>query len=325
MDGLYRAPWWLPGGHLQTIVAALWGRQRLEKPHYRRERWTTPDGDFIDVDQLDEADGRPVIVLFHGLEGSSLSHYAMAFAHECRRRHWGYVVPHFRGCSGEINRGPRAYHSGDAEEIEWILDTLRQKHPRIGPLYAVGISLGGNALMKWCADAGDRAASTVSRAVAVCSPLDLAAAGAAIDRGMNRHLYARMFLRTMKRKARQKWNQYPGLFDLNRALAARTLEAFDDVFTAPLHGFRGVHDYWRRASAKPGLRHVKIPALVLNARNDPFIPSASLPGPSDVARTVQLWQPMTGGHVGFADDLRLQRMPRAVCDWLSGDEGSLHG
>jgi len=322
----FRSPLWLPGGNLQTVWAArLAVTHRGPAPAFRRERWDTPDGDFIDVDfALEPAQAtdaaarpRPLLVLFHGLEGSSTGHYSLAMADEARRRGWAYAVPHFRGCSGELNRAPRAYHSGDFEEIGWILARLRARAR--APLAAVGISLGGNALMRWAAEAG-QSASTLARAViAVCSPLDLAAAGQAIDRGFNRQVYARMFLATMKPKALAKLAQHPGLFDSQRLRAARTLREFDEVFTGPLHGFAGTDDYWARASAQPHLARICIPALAVNARNDPFIPSRSLPRPGHVGR-VELWQPAHGGHVGFAHGAppgHLRTLPRAVLDWLS--------
>jgi predicted alpha/beta-fold hydrolase len=320
----YRGPRWLPGGHLQTIWPALATRRlgTLTRPAYRRERWTTPDGDFIDADwqDLPGDDGRtaPLLVLFHGLEGSSTSHYALAFAAAARERGWRYVVPHFRGCSGEINRAPRAYHSGDHEEIGWMLAQAKAAHP--GPVVAVGVSLGGNALLRWAEEAGDSAARTVRAVAAVCSPLDLAAGGRAIGRGFSRQVYTRMFLRSMKPKALAKWAQHPGLFDRERLLAARDLYAFDDVFTAPLHGFRGTDDYWARASAKPHLARIRMAALVVNALNDPFVPATSLPRPHEVGRHVTLWQPAHGGHVGFPAGRfpgHVQSMPEAVLGWLA--------
>ncbi len=314
----YRAPRWLPGGHLQTIWSARLARPAV-RPPVRRERWSTPDGDFIDVDFAGSASPEaPMLVLFHGLEGDIDSHSSLAFADEAVRRGWAFALPHFRGCSGELNLAPRAYHSGDHEEIGWILGRLRAG--RAAPLRVAGISLGGNALMRWAQEAGESAAATVSAVAAVCSPLDLAAAGRAIGQGFNRLAYTRMFLATMKPKALAKWAQHPGLFDRDRVRAARTLHAFDDAFTAPLHGFTSVEDYWARASAKPHLKRLRIPALLLNARNDPFVPAASLPGPADVAPGVELWQPAQGGHVGFAHDAfpgRLQALPRAVVDWLA--------
>ena len=320
----YRPPAWLPGGNLQTLWAARLSRPHLPGPalQWRRERWDTPDGDFIDVDHsLPLAGAAPPqrqLVLFHGLEGTSGSQYAQAFASVARQRGWAYAVPHFRGCSGELNRAPRAYHSGDFEEIGWVLQRLRARSA--APLLVVGISLGGNALLRWTQEAGDSAAAVAGAVATVCSPIDLAAAGRAIDSGFNWAVYSRMFLATMKPKALAKWQQHPGLFDREKLAAARTLFEFDNVFTAPLHGFRDTPDYWQRASAQPHLARVRIPALVLNARNDPFVPASHLPRPPDVGRFVTLWQPAQGGHVGFPaggfPGHTLAR-PVAVADWLA--------
>ncbi len=320
----YRAPSWLPGGNLQTIWAATRAKRHLGPvPQFARERWATPDGDFIDVDHLAPAPAgasAPHLVLFHGLEGSSQSQYAQAFASVAQQRGWAFSVPHFRGCSGELNRAPRAYHSGDFEEIGWILQRLRAGSA--APLRVVGVSLGGNALLRWAQEAGHSAAATASAVAAVCSPIDLAASGAAIDRGFNWLVYSRMFLATMKPKALAKWQQHPGLFDRNKLAAARTLFEFDNVFTAPLHGFKDTPDYWSRASAKPHLAALRIPALVLNARNDPFVPAACLPALPPRAATgfVTLWQPAQGGHVGFPSGgypASVLAMPQAVADWLA--------
>jgi hypothetical protein len=308
---------------VQTIYAAKFARRYVgPTPQWARERWATSDGDFVDVDwrQDDVLKGKdaPLLVLFHGLEGSSHSHYAQAFAAETRARGWRMAVPHFRGCSGELNWAPRAYHSGDFEEIGWMLSRFRSQYH--GPVFAVGISLGGNALMRWAGEMGRAATQVVDGVVSVCSPVDLTASGNAIDSGFNKAVYARMFLATMKPRALQKLKQFPGLFDPTELMAANTLYAFDDVFTAPLHGFRGTDDYWDRASAKPGLSRVQVPALVLNARNDPFIPASSLPTKDQVSEHVTLWQPETGGHVGFASGRfpgDLIEMPWAVLEWMT--------
>ncbi|RIX73782.1 YheT family hydrolase [Acidovorax cavernicola] len=322
----YTAPHWLPGGNLQTIWAALWAR-RFDGPApvYRRERWTAPDGDFIDVDFADapQPGPRPLLVLFHGLEGSSRSHYAEAFAAFAASRGMAFAVPHFRGCSGELNLAPRAYHSGDHEEIDWILRRMHAQHVVQGgggPVLAAGVSLGGNALLRWACEAGETARASVEAVASVCAPLDLAAGGEAIGRGFNRLVYTRMFLATMKPKALAKLAQFPGLFDRDRLMAARDLYAFDDVFTAPLHGFRNTDDYWARGSSKPLLGAIRVPALVVNARNDPFIPARSLPGPGEVGSHVTLWQPEGGGHVGFPLGLppgHVGGMPERVGGWLA--------
>lgn len=315
----YVAPWWLPGGNLQTIWPALYAR-RVFGPHpeYRRERWNAPDQDFIDVDWLKSEPSDTLLVMFHGLEGSSRSYYAEAFADFARERGFAFAVPHFRGCSGELNLGPRAYHSGDHEEIDWILKRFRQQHR--GPILVAGISLGGNALMRWAGEMGDAAMQVCSAVACVCAPLDLAASGGAIGRGFNRMVYTRMFLDSMKPKALKKLAQHPGLFDLQALMAARDLYEFDNVFTAPLHGFKSTEDYWGRASAKPHLQGIRIPALAVNARNDPFVPAWSLPHQNEVGRSVTLWQPSQGGHVGFAQGPppgHVRTLPDAVGGWLA--------
>jgi len=323
----YIAPIWLPGGHAQTIYAAV-AAPRL-RVVYRRERWDTPDGDFIDLDwavnpepgasrinlsrpgergsrapsndnlarlgqDLEEA---PLVVLFHGLEGNSQSHYAVALMAALQKIGWRGVVVHFRGCSGEINRRPRAYHSGDSAEIDWVLHRLKQQHPAV-PLYAVGVSLGGNALLKWLGETGASAREWVDRAAAVSAPVDLMAAGNALDHGFNL-VYVRHFLASMKKKALAKLSHHPGLYNAACVRAAFTLREFDDLVTAPLHGYTGVDDYWTRASAKPLLRHIGVPTLMINARDDPFLPCGALPAPHEVSPQVLLEQPENGGHVGF--------------------------
>ena len=321
----YTAPWWLPGGNAQTLWAALFARRHAgAAPHWRRERWQTPDGDFVDVDTTTHAASpdAPLLVLFHGLEGSSASQYAVAFADFAAREGLVLAVPHFRGCSGELNLAPRAYHSGDFQEIDWMLRRFASGHPG-RPLLAAGVSLGGNALLRWAGEMGTEAARTVRAVAAVCSPLDLAAGGHAIGRGFNRLVYTRMFLSTMVPKALKKLEQHPGLFDREALLAASDLYQFDNLFTAPLHGFRDTDDYWARASAKPVLSDIRVPALALNALNDPFVPADSLPTPRQAGPQVTLWQPAQGGHVGFPVSLpplglpgHVMAMPAAVGHWL---------
>lgn len=314
----YTAPVWLPGGNLQTIWPALYSRRMHGPvPKFTRERWTTPDHDFIHVDTLVSPAHPVLMVLFHGLEGTSRSHYSESFADYAREHRVAYAIPHFRGCSGEINLAPRAYHSGDYEEIDWILKRFRSQHT--GPIVAVGISLGGNALMRWAAEAGAQAAQTVNAVASISSPIDLAAGGHAIGKGFNRLVYTRMFLNSMKPKALTKLKQHPGLFNEEALRAAKDLFEFDNIFTAPLHGFKNTEDYWERASAKPHLHRICIPALVVNARNDPFVPAWSLPTAAEVSKQVTLWQPAHGGHVGFASGGlpgHVRGLPDQVGSWL---------
>jgi predicted alpha/beta-fold hydrolase len=318
----YRAPWYLPGGNLQTIYPALC----LARPPcaYRRERWATPCGqDFIDVDVVDAPPDRPdapFVLLFHGLEGSSNSHYARSLMAAVRARGWQGAVAHFRGCSGEANLAPRFYHSGDTTELDWIIRRLRARVT--GPLYAAGVSLGGNALLRWLGEQGV-AAGIVDAAVSVSAPLDLAAGGAALGRGVNR-LYTRMFLQTLKPKALARLARYPGLFDRDALLAAQDLYAFDNVVTAPLHGYRDTNDYWHRASARHVLHDITVPTLVLNARNDPFLPGRHLP--VSAAPGVTLEYPATGGHVGFVTGPfpgRLDWLPRRILAFFDTRAGHM--
>ena len=309
----YPPPLWLPGGHLQTIFPA----KCIAKPAvtFRRERWDTHDGDFVDVDFVDGDAGAPLVVLFHGLEGSSDSHYSRALMATLAARGWSGAIPHFRGCSGELNLAPRFYHSGDAGEIDWILRRMRSRTS--GKLYATGASLGGNALLRWLGESQHQA-DFVDAAVAVSAPLDLAGGGASLSSGLNM-VYTRMFLQTLKPKCLAKLNQFPGLFDREALLGARDLYQFDNVVTAPLHGYRDTDDYWDRASARHVLDDITVPTLVLNARNDPFLPDRHLP--TSASPMVTLEYPAHGGHVGFAAGPlpgRLDWLPQRMLAFLEG-------
>lgn len=332
----YRAPRWLAGsglvaGNVQTIWPALYSRvhpdRRAGPVSYLRERWDSPDGDFIDLDFLPaEPDARmahrpvpaPLLVLFHGLEGSSQSHYSRAFALWAHARGWDFVVPHFRGCSGELNRAPRTYFSGDHAEVDWILRRLALRRP--GPMLAVGVSLGGNMLLRWAQEAAEDASRIVRAVAAVSSPVDLTAVSESINRGFNKQVYTRMFLASLKPKALAKLQQFPNLADAEAIRRSEDFLAYDNAFTAPIHGFADARDYWARCSAKPHLRHMRdVPALVLNARNDPFIPASCLPTRGEVGPAVTLWQPHEGGHVGFPAGSfpgHVADLPQAVGAWL---------
>ena len=308
-------PAWLPEGHGQTIFAALCATHHTVS--FTRERVDTPDGDFIDIDwtypgahveagrhakdpiTIEAVRHQPAIVLFHGLEGSSQSPYAQAVAHYFRARGWVVAIPHFRGCSGTPNRLPRAYHSGDSDDIEFMLQTVRQRLPQ-GRWHAAGVSLGGNALAKYL---GERAESAdwLHAGAVISAPLDLTASGHTLSSGLiNRHLYTRMFMRSLRNKVLSKARRFPAVIDVLRVAHAQDLHEFDDAYTAPLHGFSGVADYWARASGLPWLRAITVPTLVLNARNDPFLPARYLPGPEVASRHILLHQPADGGHAGFA-------------------------
>jgi len=317
----YRAPWWLPGGHLQTIYPYFVLKRR--PPRYRRERWETPDSDFIDLDWVDGSQSAPVVALFHGLEGGSSSHYAAALMHAVARRGWRGIVVHFRGCGGEPNRLQRAYHSGDADEIDWILRRLRALADSAA-LLPVGVSLGGNALLKWLGRERAAAASIVDAAAAISAPMDLMTAGDRLGSGLSRG-YGSHFLARLKKKSLGKLQRFPGLFDREAVRRTRTLREFDNLVTAPLHGFRDTDDYWTRASSKPDLAHIAVPTLIVHGRNDPFLPGHYLPAPHQVSASVHLEFPRGGGHAGFASGPfpgNLEWMPGRVIRFFEEHAGN---
>jgi len=290
---LFQAPPWLRNAHAQTVWPLL---IKGPLPAYRRQRWDTPDGDFIDLDWVDGAPDQPCVVLFHGLEGSSRSPYARSLMRAIHARGWHGVVVHFRGCSGEPNRLPRAYHSGDAAEIDWILRRIHALH--WPALFAAGVSLGGNALLKWLAENASAASRLLNAAATVSAPVDLAAAEGALARGLKR-AYARYFLRSLVPKALEKAVRFPGLMDVAAIKRSRTLREFDEAVTAPLHGFRGAADYYARASAGPLLHRINTPTLLLHAQDDPFLPFSALPAASDLPQEVTPDFLAQGGHAGF--------------------------
>lgn len=293
----YVAPKWLPGAHLQTVLAAkCFPRPKIE---YRREFVELPDGDFLVFDwakpePLDPC--APIVVHFHGLEGSSRSHYAEVLMHAVAQRGWRGVVAHFRGCGGPPNRFLRSYFAGDINDCEWVLNFVHKRFVD-APMFAVGVSLGGNQLAKCLGDRPDRT-SFLMAAASISAPVDLVAGSEVMRSGLNR-LYAEMFLSTLREKMQEKEKRFPGQVDYAAAKRCHTLYDFDAVYTAPVHGFESAMQYWTKSSAKPSLKNVKTPLLLLNAKNDPFLPRWALPTEQDVSESVWLEQPEEGGHVGF--------------------------
>ncbi|WP_295625028.1 hydrolase [uncultured Nitrosomonas sp.] len=307
----YKAPSWLPGGNIQTLYPYFIKPAPLFA--YRRERWELDDGDFVDVDWTDGSAGSPLVIFFHGLEGGSSSHYILSMINSLKSHGWHSAVIHFRGCSGMPNRLSRAYHAGDSTEIDWMMRRIlhqTQATNSMRPVYVMGVSLGGNALLKWLGEQGERARELVTGAATVSVPLDLTAAGSALDKGFNQ-VYTRHFLDTLKNKAFDKLEQFPDLFDAKALKKCASIYDFDNLVTAPLHGFRDTDDYWQQSSSKQWLRHIRVPTLVINARNDPFMPATVLPDQSEVSSAVTLEFPEQGGHAGF-----MQGPFPGKLDWL---------
>jgi predicted alpha/beta-fold hydrolase len=267
-----------------------------------RERLVTPDGDFVDLDWLPGQPGAPVLLVLHGLEGTGRSHYVAGLFERARARGWRAAILWFRSCSGELNRLPRFYHSGDTADVDWVVRLLGEREPgvRIG---AVGVSIGGNVLLKWLGEQGDATPKALVAAVAISVPFDLAACARRMDVGFQKAVYTASFMRTFHAKTRAKARAHPGFVDLDAALRARTFAAFDRAVTAPLNGFADEVDYWQQASSGPYLGRVRRPTLLINAVDDPFIPASSLPEAAALPECVQTEFVPHGGHVGFVEGL----------------------
>lgn len=312
----YQAPFWLPGGHLQTIYPALFAM--VPEVRYRRERWELEDGDFVDVDWIDDSNlnnkiadenvanktqvppirKSPIVVLFHGLEGNSQSQYAKALMSATKAKGWRGVVIHFRGCSGEPNRLPRVYYAGDTPEIERMLSRVRAGAPE-AKIYVVGVSLGGNALLKWLGESGEHANSVITKAAAVSAPMNLIESANALDKGFNRLVYTPRFVDSMRPKALALSQRFPGLLDDAKIKSAKNIHDIDGAVTAVLYGAESADDYYAKNASKPWLDKITMPALIINAKNDPFMPAEFLPTQAEVSPTVTLEYTESGGHVGF--------------------------
>ncbi|KPK05381.1 MAG: hypothetical protein AMS20_06670 [Gemmatimonas sp. SG8_28] len=297
----FRPAWWLPGRHAQTVGARV--LRRRDGVRFTRERIELPDSDFVDLDWPRVRDApvpahAPLVVVLHGLEGSARSKYAIQSYRELAYCRLAAVGLNFRSCSGELNRLGRLYHSGDTADLRHVLALLSVRHPdrRMG---ALGFSLGGNVLLKFLGESVD-SAPALRAAAAVSVPFDLAAGAEVIERGWSR-AYRRYLVRKLVRKVRAKASMLSGRVDLARVLRSRTFREFDDAGTAPLHGFRDADDYYTRSSSLGYLDAIRVPSLLISARDDPFLPAAILDEVMHIARgtLVETSISTRGGHVGF--------------------------
>jgi uncharacterized protein len=265
-----------------------------------RERFETPDGDFVDVDWLGGPSGSPLLLVLHGLEGTLRSHYIGGLFRLAAARGWRAGVMYFRSCSGELNRLPRFYHSGETGDFDHVLRRVAAREPgvRIG---VVGVSIGGNVLVKWLGEQGEDAPRALAGAVAISVPFDLAGCARLMDRGLPKVLYTTSFMRSLRQKTLAKARTFPDFVDIRAALRARTFAAYDRLVTAPLHGFADEEDYWRRSSSGPYVARIRRPTLLISALDDPFIPPASLPDPRLLPPAVRAEFVPRGGHVGFVE------------------------
>jgi predicted alpha/beta-fold hydrolase len=257
--------------------------------------------------------GAPLLLVLHGLEGSSKSHYVVGLTRQALARGWRAVTLNFRSCSGELNRLLPFYHSGHTADLDEIVRMLVVREPglRIG---TVGVSLGGNVLLKWLGEREGGVPDAVAGAVAISVPFDLAPCAQALDRGFCRLVYATNFLGTMRAKVRLKADRDPGLrevIDLALALRAKTFAEYDRAVTAPLNGFADERDYWTRASSAPYLRRICRPTLLVNALDDPIVPREALPDPAELPLWVRAEYIPHGGHAGFLEG----RWPWRIRSW----------
>ncbi len=296
--GPFVPAWWCRGPHAQTLWPYL--VRRRPRVALRRERLELPDGDFLDLDWTENArEGGPLVLVLHGLEGSSQSQYARGLLAAVAAHGWRGVVMHFRNCSGTPNRLARSYHSGETGDVAYVVEWLRAREALAGtapPVAAVGYSLGANVLLKWLGERGR--AAPLAAAVAVSPPFVLARAAARLERGFSR-LYQRALLRRLRASLQPKLAVMPMPFEAAQLERLKTFRQFDDVVTAPLHGFRDAEDYYTQSSCRPYLRGIAVPTLVLHARDDPFTTEDAIPTAAELSDSVKLELYPRGGHVGF--------------------------
>ncbi len=305
VESQYIPAWWLPDAHSQTLWPYFMRPRR--EPHLQRERLELPDGDFVDLCWTQNHDG-PLVAVFHGLEGSIRSPYAARMMAALESRGWTGVFMHFRGCSGEPNRLDRSYHSGETGDIAFLLETLRKRRPK-APLFAIGYSLGGNALLKYLGERGN--SSRLDAAAAVSVPFLLAEGAARLDLGFSR-VYQRYLLRSLQHKVMRKFTGRKPGFAREQVTRLSNFRRFDDHVTAPLHGFDGADDYYERCSSRGYLKDIHTPTLIIHSRDDPFMTPAAIPAENELSDNVRLELSDRGGHVGFVSG----RVPGRPAYWL---------
>lgn len=295
VDSSYSPPPGFSNGHLQTIFPALF--RRVEVLTTRRQRIETPDGDFLDLDWTPALDSDRLAIISHGLEGASDNACVQGMARAFHRRGWGVLAWNLRGCSGEPNRLLRSYHSGSTDDLQRVLETVPDSVRRVALL---GFSLGGNITLKYLGNSGDSADPRLVAAAVFSVPCDLAASARQLETPLNRAIYMRHFLIALRRKVRAKAVAFPSQVNLQGLETMSTFREFDGAFTAPWNGYASANDYWQRASSKPVLDRIRVPTLLVNARNDPFLPEECFP--TDAARGSRFFHfeaPQSGGHTGF--------------------------
>lgn len=292
----YKVPLGFGNGHLQTIYPTLFRKVPLTTQN--RERITTPDGDFLDLDWSHKHNSQRLAVLTHGLEGSTHSNYIQGMARALVQNGWSVLAWNFRGCSNEPNRRLRSYHSGAVDDLIVVLDHI-QNNTTIEEIALIGFSLGGNLLLKFLGDSGNRIDSSIRAAIALSVPCNLADSALQMERATNR-IYMNRFLKSLRSKVREKKLRFPDKISDQGLDQMRTFREFDDAYTAPIHGFKDANDYWQNCSCFTRLQTIAIPTLLINALDDPFLSPSCFPFESAKQNPMLFLEtPKTGGHIGF--------------------------
>ncbi len=301
----FKAPWWLNGPHSQTLYPQFFRRQKSIS--LKPERLELADGDFVDLCWTQNTSG-PLVVVFHGLEGSIKSPYANSVMASIHNQGWRGVLMHFRGCSEEFNRLDRNYHSGDTADIAYLLKMLAERFPD-DAIAAIGYSLGGNALLKYLGEYPDQ--QHLSAAIAVSVPFLLGVGADRLDQGISK-IYQRHLIGRLQKKMKAKYSGRKVALSMAQVDKLNTFRLFDDQITAPLHGFNGVDDYYERSSSRQFLKHIATPTLIIHACDDPFLTPAAIPTENELSNQVCLELSDKGGHVGFVNG----KYPWQSKNWL---------
>ena len=308
-DQSFKPAWWLRNSHLQTLwPAVIRKRTLMPELELERERLELPDGDFIDLDWINKDASGPVIIMLHGFEGSVNSHYVKGMLNTVHAHGWRGVFMNFRGCSGEHNRLPRGYHSGDTTDLSYVANVLQHREPAT-EFAAIGYSMGGNILLKWLGETGK--SNSLKAAIAISVPFELHKAANRIEIGFSR-LYQWYFLRCLCGRLQRKFAQVASPVDTSFLQTVSSIRDFDNSFTAPLYGFRDADDYYTSASCRQYLRFIQVPTLLVHAKDDPFMTADVIPSPEELSSHVKLEVTETGGHVGFVTG----RFPWRPVYWL---------
>lgn len=293
-ESKFKPAWWLPSSHLQTVWPVLC-RPQVTGLQIERERLELPDGDFVDLDWVGRNAQGPIVMLLHGLEGSIESHYAKGLLRALQQEGWRGVFMHFRGCSGEPNRLPRGYHSGETGDVKLVARIIKDREPNT-PIAAVGVSLGGNVLLKWLGETGQD--NPLAAAIAVSVPFELHKAAARVQQGVSR-LYQWYFMKCLRSRLSYKLQVKPALVDMDNMFRVQTMYEFDNLITAPMHGFRDANEYYSTSSSRQYLSNIAVPTLILHAKDDPLMTEDVIPQSHELSPHIILEVSEGGGHVGF--------------------------